>query len=324
MGHFTMIKWIAALGFLLFESLAANAQGVPCQWNYSFDSSGQAVASYCGNGNLANGKAYQIGGTSVLSSVGGVPQMPSLATSVNGATTTGVPYQVGPFELTWNSSGNYNDNTNGNIFQISGFADNTGSRPVVAMFGEGLAGGTSSLAWGGNFVAYANAVGATAQGLEIDYGNLVAGGNASGLDVNVTGGNATTAMIMLSAAAANSTAETGIRFYKSSFGNPIVTALMDTSGGMTSVNGIDLSGGTFSGSAFKSTGFSVDGTGHAFETSLKLALGTVGSLPTCNSAAEGTLYAVTDSNSTAFYATLVGGGTNHVMAYCNGTNWTVH
>lgn len=50
----------------------------------------------------------------------------------------------------------------------------------------------------------------------------------------------------------------------------------------------------------------------------------VASLPTCNSGAEGTLYSVNDANSATFNATLAGGGSNHVMGYCNGSNWTVH
>jgi hypothetical protein len=51
---------------------------------------------------------------------------------------------------------------------------------------------------------------------------------------------------------------------------------------------------------------------------------TVASLTACNSGAEGTLYSITDATSATFNAAIVGGGTNHVMAYCNGTGWTVH
>lgn len=50
----------------------------------------------------------------------------------------------------------------------------------------------------------------------------------------------------------------------------------------------------------------------------------VASLPTCDASTEGTLYAVTDASSATFNAALAGGGTNHVMGYCNGTGWTVH
>ena len=45
---------------------------------------------------------------------------------------------------------------------------------------------------------------------------------------------------------------------------------------------------------------------------------------TCNAGNEGVLVGVTDLSSTTFNATLAGGGANHVMGYCNGTNWTVH
>jgi hypothetical protein len=32
---------------------------------------------------------------------------------------------------------------------------------------------------------------------------------------------------------------------------------------------------------------------------------------------------VSDSTSTSWGATITGGGANHVLAYCDGTNWTV-
>lgn len=47
----------------------------------------------------------------------------------------------------------------------------------------------------------------------------------------------------------------------------------------------------------------------------------VGSLPTCNGAAEGMLYGVNDALTPTFGAVLVGGGAVHTMAYCNGTDW---
>jgi hypothetical protein len=48
-------------------------------------------------------------------------------------------------------------------------------------------------------------------------------------------------------------------------------------------------------------------------------------LMTCSSAVEGFESAITDSTTATFGATMTsGGGTNHVKAYCNGTNWTVH
>jgi hypothetical protein len=46
-------------------------------------------------------------------------------------------------------------------------------------------------------------------------------------------------------------------------------------------------------------------------------------LPTCNGGTEGTMQAVTDSTTATWGATITGMGGNHVLAYCNGTNWTV-
>lgn len=46
-------------------------------------------------------------------------------------------------------------------------------------------------------------------------------------------------------------------------------------------------------------------------------------LPTCNSGAEGTMQAVIDSTTNTWGATITGSGTDHVLAYCDGTNWTV-
>jgi hypothetical protein len=47
-------------------------------------------------------------------------------------------------------------------------------------------------------------------------------------------------------------------------------------------------------------------------------------LPTCGSNSEGWEYAVTDSTSSIFNAAFTGGGSNHIIGYCNGTQWVVH
>jgi hypothetical protein len=46
-------------------------------------------------------------------------------------------------------------------------------------------------------------------------------------------------------------------------------------------------------------------------------------LPSCSSTTEGSRGAVSDSTTNAWGATVTGGGSNHVLAYCDGTNWTV-
>jgi hypothetical protein len=51
---------------------------------------------------------------------------------------------------------------------------------------------------------------------------------------------------------------------------------------------------------------------------------TVGALPGCNGSTEYQEYAVTDASSPTWNATLTGGSTSVVLAFCNGTNWTAH
>lgn len=43
----------------------------------------------------------------------------------------------------------------------------------------------------------------------------------------------------------------------------------------------------------------------------------------CSSNTEGSMAAVTDSNTSTWGATISGGGSSHVLAYCDGTHWTV-
>jgi hypothetical protein len=51
---------------------------------------------------------------------------------------------------------------------------------------------------------------------------------------------------------------------------------------------------------------------------------TFSTLPTCNSGLVGISTWISDSTTTTFYATITGGGSNAVLAACNGVNWTVH
>jgi hypothetical protein len=46
-------------------------------------------------------------------------------------------------------------------------------------------------------------------------------------------------------------------------------------------------------------------------------------LPTCDANHEGMLGAITNGNSNTWGAAVIGGGANHVLAYCNGSAWTV-
>lgn len=47
------------------------------------------------------------------------------------------------------------------------------------------------------------------------------------------------------------------------------------------------------------------------------------SAPACSSTIEGSMQAISDSTTATWGATITGGGTNHVLAYCDGTAWTV-
>jgi len=47
------------------------------------------------------------------------------------------------------------------------------------------------------------------------------------------------------------------------------------------------------------------------------------SAPACSSTIEGALLAITDSTVSTWGSVISGGGTNHVLGYCDGTSWTV-
>jgi hypothetical protein len=57
---------------------------------------------------------------------------------------------------------------------------------------------------------------------------------------------------------------------------------------------------------------------------VQLSKSTADALPPCGSNSEGWEYAVTDSSSAIFNAAFTGGGSNHIIGYCNGTQWVVH
>jgi len=69
----------------------------------------------------------------------------------------------------------------------------------------------------------------------------------------------------------------------------------------------------------------ISGSNGAFETArVKLTEQAVKTLPACSSTYAGTVAAVSDANNPIYNATVTGGGADHILAYCNGTNWTAH
>lgn len=64
----------------------------------------------------------------------------------------------------------------------------------------------------------------------------------------------------------------------------------------------------------------------AFVTQTKdapLSVGAFAAAPICASALEGSLTAITDSTTAVWGATIAGSGSNRVLAYCDGSHWTV-
>lgn len=83
-------------------------------------------------------------------------------------------------------------------------------------------------------------------------------------------------------------------------------------------------GGTGTLRALRLLGSEVDANANLVVSgSLRATTTTFSGLATCNAAAEGTQRPVTDSATSTWGATITGSGSNHVLAYCNGTNWTV-
>jgi hypothetical protein len=86
-------------------------------------------------------------------------------------------------------------------------------------------------------------------------------------------------------------------------------------------NGLDIwtqTSGTISGSP----AVSITPTAVVLGAAVQLSTLTVSTLPTCNTAAKGDLYAVSDALSPTWGSTLVQGGAIYTIALCNGTNWT--
>lgn len=56
---------------------------------------------------------------------------------------------------------------------------------------------------------------------------------------------------------------------------------------------------------------------------MRTAPTTFASLPLCSSAIQGAMRSITDSTTNTWGATIAGGGSDAVLAFCDGTNWTV-
>ena len=181
--------------------------------------------------------------------------------SYSGDVTTIAPYQVTPIQsFDFLSKGIGSEmNTFANVFIRGAHVDTTSSAPAVAMFGQGVASATGAMAWGGNFVGYSNASGATGIGIEINYGNLVSGGQAYGIVIASAGNYAPQAAVQIQSNNAASVPAVAIRFnyggYQVASGN-----LIDTQGAVVAQKGIDFSSASFTGAELDFPSFAVAGS----------------------------------------------------------------
>jgi hypothetical protein len=108
----------------------------------------------------------------------------------------------------------------------------------------------------------------------------------------------------------------GVPAGSSSVGNPSGVSIVYPVG-----SGFFLNPGTPSALNCDSVGFCTFG-GTITAPFVKAKPATFSAAGSC-SGAEGVLTAITDSTTNTWGATVTGGGANHILMYCDGTNWTV-
>lgn len=152
--------------------------------------------------------------------------------------------------------------------------------------------------WGANVLAFAHSDmrGGAVQGLEIDVGNLGTAGDVpvTGLNVFAIGAKPSDVAvgILNGTAAGPGGFREGIAFRSNAPGVAVTEALMRVHPGFGTVgSGVDLRNARFTGVAFASPGFSVDGEGAIQSTALALGSGRGGLGAFVCVDAEGRLYA---------------------------------
>jgi hypothetical protein len=165
------------------------------------------------------------------------------------AAVDAIEHQSTPISAKIATLGDYADSGSGNIFHLASYVDNTGTRATVAVFG----GAKGNHVFGGNFVAYSNGASDTAIGVELDFGNVDAGGGtAYGLVIKSAGGNIGGSggknYIQMQANTSSST-DNGIVFHKSD----TVTAVAPTGSLILAEGEAAARGVNFAGSSFTTT-----------------------------------------------------------------------
>jgi hypothetical protein len=64
-------------------------------------------------------------------------------------------------------------------------------------------------------------------------------------------------------------------------------------------------------------------SGAVIDGGLRLGANTFANYPTCGSTTQGMSAVITDSRVNTWGSTITGGGSNHVLGFCDGSNWTV-
>jgi len=147
---------------------------------------------------------------------------------------------------------------------------------TVALYAQSDGHGAIGGLWGANVLAYAHSdmTSGTVQGLEVDVGNLGANVPVTGINVFAIGPQPSdVALGILSGDAAGAGGfKEGIAFRSAASGVAVTEALVRVQPGFGTVaSGIDLREARFTGDAFASPGFAVDGEGAI--TSAALATG---------------------------------------------------
>jgi hypothetical protein len=180
-------------------------------------------------------------------------------------------YQIGTggMRVTHALGASYDESAASNVFALSSFVRNIGSSPTVAVFGEALATGDQSQAFGGNFVAYVDTAAlttnASAKGVEVNYGYIDSnglgaaptGGGALGVLIASAGFGAGDAHLVMQSNSALSSPNIGIWFNTGLAAPPIQSngVLLSLSGGakIGAARGIDLAGATYTSGAFNAS-----------------------------------------------------------------------
>ena len=212
------------------------------------------------------------------------------------------PHGTQNWDVPYNNNWNLLDSFLSGSRPLPGRLTFTAGLTIADAYSNALATTSSAvtLAFNGGGSLVLGPAGTTGVAFSDDNGNaLFIGSNATGTYENFNLANATTQSGIINT--------TGNTTYV--YGSPMQI-------------GVKTAGGPVP--AAVSSGFSITSTNVAVVgPTFQLAAVLFAVLPACSSGTEGTQASVKDSSTNTWGATITGSSTNHVLAYCDGTNWTV-